>query len=94
MKKLQVITKETAEGALVEEAKPNCAACAHSGMGPDDPHLICGHRDAGPLGVYVTHPFERPAPHCVDYSKFEQHSGRNPDGSLKALDSGPGWPKQ
>jgi len=58
----------------------NCRACAHSYMEPDgEAVLICGHKDAGLFGLYVR---QEPLAHC-GWKKFEQHSGRNRDGSLK-----------
>lgn len=59
----------------------NCGACAFSGMGPDDVFLTCGHPDAGTFGVSLFR--SEPASHCVGRVKFEQHPGRNADGTLK-----------
>ena len=55
----------------------NCHACAHSYMEPDS-GLICGHPDAGTFGKTI---YKEPLDHC-GWKKFEQHPGRNPDGSL------------
>lgn len=64
---------------MTETTKKTCRACAYYGIEPDDdPH--CGHPDAGPYGTYVR---REPLDHCPGFSKFEQHPGRNPDGSLK-----------
>ena len=68
----------------------NCWACAHSYMEPDSPALICGHKDSGDVGKYVTgiapNGKERgPVAHCgPERKKFEQHPLRNADGSLKS----------
>lgn len=67
-----------------EPARPsrNCQACAHSYMEPDD-DLTCGHPDSGPMGLY-THHAAGSGGHCgPDRTKFAQHPGRNPDGTLK-----------
>lgn len=61
-------------------APTNCAACAYSGIEPNDMDLACGHPDAGTFGVTL---HKEPAAHCPNRIKFEQHPGRNPDGSLK-----------
>jgi hypothetical protein len=45
-----------------------------------DTDLTCGHKDAGELGTTIR---KEPLNHCPDYSKFEQHPLRNPDGTLK-----------
>lgn len=63
-----------------------CAACAFSGIDMDAPTLICQHPDAGMFGLYL---YREPSPHCPDYVKFEQHPGRNPDGTLKKLGTTP-----
>lgn len=67
---------------MSNETKKNCQACVHSFMEPDD--LTCGHPNAGHygLGLYVKNraKFE----HCKDFSEFEQHPLRNPDGTLKS----------
>lgn len=64
---------------------PNCQACAHSYMEPDD-DLTCGHKDAGSMGLY-THHAAGVGGHCGPARpKFEQHPGRNPDGTLKRAD--------
>jgi hypothetical protein len=60
--------------------KKNCQACKHCFMEPSDMNFTCGHPDSGTFGLYVT---RGPVPHCGDYTKFEQHPMRNPDGSLK-----------
>lgn len=61
----------------------NCQACAHCYMEPSDMNLVCGHKDAGLFGLYL-HAATKPEGHCgPDLRKFEQHPGRNPDGSLK-----------
>lgn len=65
---------------MSQETKKNCHACTHSYMEPDAPTLICGHKDAGVFGLFIR---SEPLGHCPDYSKFEQHPGRNPDGTLK-----------
>lgn len=62
-----------------EHVSPNCHACAHSGMGPEDPYLVCGHPDAGVMGTFIK---KEPLDHCPNFSKFEQHPHRNPDGTL------------
>lgn len=62
----------------------NCQACAHCFMEPDD-DFCCGHPDAGTMGIYVKHA-AAPGGHCGPARpKFEQHPGRNPDGTLKGL---------
>ena len=58
-----------------------CKACTYSGIEPNDMDLACGHPDAGTFGVSLR---REPAAHCPDRVKFEQHPGRNPDGSLKS----------
>jgi len=63
-----------------KRVEPNCHACANSGMEPDADYLICGHPDAGPVGKFIK---KEPLDHCPNFSKFEQHPGRNPDGTLK-----------
>lgn len=64
-------------------APKNCAACAHSFMEPDD-DLTCGHKDAGPVGIYTRHAAGKGG-HCgPERPKFEQHPGRNPNGTLKS----------
>lgn len=61
----------------------NCYACKHSYMEPDDGRLVCGHKDAGSLGVYADRAV-REGEHCgPERPKFGQHPLRNPDGSLK-----------
>jgi hypothetical protein len=60
--------------------KPNCSACRWSGIEPADMDLTCGHPDAGFFGLHIR---KEPLEHCPDFSKFEQHPGRNPDGTLK-----------
>jgi len=62
-----------------EHVLPNCHACAHSGMGPEDLYLVCGHPDAGVMGTFIK---KEPLDHCPNFSKFEQHPHRNPDGTL------------
>jgi hypothetical protein len=63
---------------------PNCKACAHSYMEPDD-DLTCGHKDAGSMGTYTKHA-AAPGGHCGPARpKFEQHPGRNADGTLKPV---------
>lgn len=62
--------------------KKTCFACSHSYGEPDAPYLICGHKDSGELGLYVK---GNPVAHCGDYTKFEQHPLRNPNGSLKTV---------
>ena len=63
----------------------NCAACAHSYMGPGDDELVCGHNAAGMMGKYARVASEKGG-HCgPDRKKFEQHPNRNEDGSLKSL---------
>lgn len=61
-------------------AKRTCMACAYCGMGPGDDYPVCGHPDAGVIGTYIK---KEPLAHCPNFSKFEQHPGRNPDGTLK-----------
>lgn len=61
-----------------EPAPPNCRACSRSYMDPDS-GLICGHPDAGLFGLTI---YREPLSHC-GWKKFEQHPGRNPDGTLK-----------
>lgn len=58
-----------------------CMACSYCGMGPDDPYPVCGHPDAGQMGLFIK---SEPLPHCPDFSKFKQHPGRNPNGTLKS----------
>ena len=59
-----------------------CKACAFSGIEPDSPYFICGHPDANPpWGLHIK---KEPLDHCPNFSKFEQHPGRNPDGTLKS----------
>lgn len=71
------------------KVKKNCWACAHSYMEPDDMTLICGHKDSGVVGTYVSGiapdgKARGPAAHCgPKLTKFKQHPLRNPDGSLK-----------
>ncbi len=71
----------------------NCHACARSYMEPSGPPLlICGVN--GGWGTYLNPlvPGANPGgprgpetPICgPDRPKFEQHPGRNPDGSLKS----------
>jgi hypothetical protein len=67
---------------MPEAVKKNCAACAYSGMAPDDDFLVCAHPDAGEMGAYVRE-IHKGLPHCPDFAKFKQHPKRNPDGSLK-----------
>ena len=67
---------------MSEEAKKNCHACRYSFMEPSDMNLTCGHRDAGAFGLHI---YKEPLEHCPDYLKFEQHPGRNPNGSLKEV---------
>ncbi len=62
--------------------KKTCYACAHSYMEPDSPYLVCGHKDSGSMGKFLR---IQPLDHC-DWKKFEQHPGRNKDGSLKSKD--------
>jgi hypothetical protein len=64
----------------VTEPKKTCYACAHSGMEPDSPYLICGHSDLGTFGLYVK---KEPLEHC-QWKKFEQHPLRNLDGTPKS----------
>lgn len=72
---------EQAPTSVRGTAKPRtCMACAHCGMAPDDPFPVCGHPDAGLMGLYIK---SEPLSHCPDFSKFEQHPGRNPDGTFK-----------
>ena len=61
------------------KTKKNCRACAYSYMEPDS-GLICGHPDAGTFGLTIR---AEPLPHCPSFAKFEQHPGRNADGTLK-----------
>lgn len=53
-------------------------------MEPDDSRLICGHKDSGTFGLYLSsmNGETKPADHCRG-NKFEQHPLRNRDGSLK-----------
>lgn len=61
---------------------PPCEACKFCGCEPDD-DFYCGHPDAGPMGLYLKHA-AAPGGHCGPaHPKFQQHPGRNPDGSLK-----------
>jgi hypothetical protein len=76
-----VATKPNASLPKVVVVPTNCSACAYSGIEPDDMNLHCGHPDAGTFGVSLR---REPAEHCPDRVKFEQHPGRNPDGSLKS----------
>jgi hypothetical protein len=65
---------------VVPDVSRDCRACRYSGIEPMDMDLTCGHPDAGAFGIHL---FKQPADHCPDYSKFEQHPGRNPDGTIK-----------
>lgn len=56
-----------------------CYACSYSYMEPDADYLICGHPDSGSMGEYIK---IQPLKHC-EWKKFEQHSLRNKNGSLK-----------
>lgn len=56
---------------------PNCRACKQSYMEPDS-GLICGAVNE-PFG-YTIH---KEGEHCDGFKKFEQHPGRNADGTLK-----------
>jgi len=47
-------------------------------MEPSDMNLVCGVM--GGFGKYVKKEFGE---HCNGGEKFEQHPGRNPDGTLK-----------
>lgn len=67
-----------------ELVPPNCHACSYAGMGPNDPYLVCGHPDAGVMGTFIK---KEPLDHCPDFSKFEQHPGRNPDGTLSSINN-------
>jgi hypothetical protein len=58
-----------------------CKACRYSGIEPSDMNLTCGHPDAGVFGLHI---WKEPLEHCPDFIKFEQHPGRNPDGTLKS----------
>jgi len=59
-----------------------CRACAFCGIEPDSPYFICGYPDPRhPWGLYIK---KEPLDHCPNFSKFEQHPGRNPDGTLKS----------
>ena len=76
-----------------------CTACAHAYMGPGDDELVCGHVDAGALGIYARHAREdaTKAPlthlgitkspavgHCGPTAKkFEQHPDRTESGGFK-----------
>jgi len=60
------------------EFKPNCHACRHSFMEPDDMNLTCG-AVSPPFGLYIRRELE----HCDGGKKFEQHPNRNPDGTLR-----------
>lgn len=67
------------------KAEKNCQACRYSGMEPADMNLTCSHPDLTngkhPFGLHI---YREPLDHCPNYSKFEQHPGRNPDGTLKS----------
>lgn len=66
---------------------PNCQACSHCFMEPDDMNFVCGHPDAGSAGIYLRHAVA-PDGHCgPDRTKFEQHPLRNPDGTLKSTEA-------
>ena len=75
-----------------------CTACAHSYMGPGDEELVCGHVDAGAMGIYARRAREdadyvplshlgvkSPAVgHCgPEATKFEQHPDRTESGGFK-----------
>lgn len=68
----------------MSSVQKNCHACAFSYMEPDS-DLVCGHADAGLMGIYTRHASAKGG-HCgPDRPKFEQHPLRNPDGSLPPL---------
>ncbi len=67
-----------------ETPQPPCAACAFSGIEPQDMDLFCAHPDAGAFGVTLR---KEPADHCPGKVKFQQHPGRNADGTLKGRES-------
>lgn len=58
-----------------------CRACGYCGIEPSDMDFVCGHPDAGTFGLYIR---TEPLAHC-GWKKFEQHPGRNPDGTLKGV---------
>lgn len=63
----------------------NCFACAYASAPPDEP-LTCCHEKAGFFGRYVEH--RDPIAACgPTRSLFQQHTGRNPDGSLKSAEA-------
>lgn len=78
----------------VPESERKCLACASCFMEPDDMNFTCGHKDAGPYGIYIHHATapeserkEGAAPgfgHCGPArSKFKQHPDRHPNGNIK-----------
>ena len=67
-----------------EQPKKTCFACRYSGMEPSDLNLTCEHPDlTNGVHRFGLHIYKEPLEHCPDFSKFEQHPGRNPNGSLK-----------
>lgn len=97
---VQKLEAELATPTMPVELPPvterKCTACASCYMEPDDMNFICGHKDAGPYGIYthqavaseaekVKAQSEHPGyGHCgPDRPKFVQHPLRKLDGSLK-----------
>lgn len=93
----KALTRQSVEEASIDDVKfpKNCLACRYSGMDPGDSGLVCMHSGSGPLGTYLK--FDRvvkdqvmtivhkPMGHCgPEFTKFEQHSDRHEDGSLKS----------
>jgi hypothetical protein len=61
-----------------------CHACAYSYLEPDAPKLVCGHSDTGNMFGAYTDCASSERGHCgPNHSKFQQHPGRNEDGTLK-----------
>lgn len=83
-----LVVAADATSDLMVHGKPqpepkNCHACKYSGMEPADMNLTCFHPDTGSsVGLHI---WKEPLEHCPNYSKFEQHPGRNPNGSLKSI---------
>lgn len=62
----------------------NCQACAFCYMEPGDMNFVCGHKDAGIMGLYIHHAVKEGG-HCgPNRPKFKQHPLRNPNGTLKS----------
>lgn len=86
---VRIRKRRVQEGSEVEEPKKpvekTCYACAYSFMEPDSP-LVCGHPDTNNGGWGLNIGYQgKPLEHCGDFTKFKQHPGRRPDGSLKGL---------